>query len=99
MTPNAADRDDRLAALLNDLTRRQRLGQAPDLDPIARQHPDLADELRQLWAAAQMADALARPAPTLPAGPPAPDSEPPRLFGDYELIRELGRVGMGVVYA
>jgi serine/threonine-protein kinase len=96
------DRDERLASLLDDLTRQQRDGGTPDFDPIARQHPDLADELRQLWAAAQMADALARvpratvtlpPASRLPLG-----AEPPKIFGDFELIRELGRGGMGVVY-
>src|SRR5258708_107778 len=54
------DRDERLATLLDDLARRHRNGAPPDFDPIARQHPDLADELRQLWAAAQMAHALAR---------------------------------------
>jgi hypothetical protein len=37
---------------------------------------------------------------------PAPDTEPlspnpgdtPRFFGDYELVRELGRSGMGIVH-
>jgi serine/threonine-protein kinase len=93
-----ADRDERLAALLDDLTRQQRGGKTPDLNPIARQHPDLADELRQLWAAAQMADAIARPATTLPTASSVEPKEPPRNFGDFELIRELGRGGMGVVY-
>src|SRR3954447_11712613 len=100
-TDGPADRDERLAALLDDLARRQRSGDSPDLEPITRQHPDLADELRQLWAAAQMADALARPARstiTQPHSPLPQPAEPPRVFGDFDLVRELGRGGMGVVY-
>ena len=101
MSPST-DRDEQLAALLDELTRQQRLGATPDLNPIARQHPELAEELRQLWAAAQMADAIARPVQltaTLPGGLRPPLAEPPpRIFGDFELVQEIGRGGMGVVY-
>src|SRR5581483_8502743 len=94
------DADERLAALLDDLSRQQRSGREPDLDAVLRQHPDLADELRQLWAAAQLADALARSRPTVADTQPPPAAGPdlPRTFGDYVLLRELGRGGMGVVY-
>jgi serine/threonine-protein kinase len=96
-----SNRDERLAALLDDLHRQLRDGRTPDLEPISRGNPDLADELRELWAAAQMADALGRPAKTTL---PIPDrvatlpAEPPPAFGDFDLVQELGRGGMGVVY-
>src|SRR5690242_16727348 len=97
----AADRDEQLAALLDDLARQQRRGQAPDLDAVTRDNPDLADELRQLWAAAQLADALGRSAGSTLDHEPSrrSPSQPvetvalPRAFGDYVLLRELGRGG------
>ncbi len=100
-----AERDERLAGLLEDLTRQLRDGGAPDVEAVARRHPDLADELRHLWAAAQVAEAVA----VLSTIPPA-EARPrpaagadvagalPRRFGDYELLEELGRGAMGIVY-
>ncbi len=97
-TASAADRDERLARLLAELTERSRQGQPADVEAAARLHPDLAVELRELWAAAQFAETFARPLPTI-ARPVAPTVlPPPREFGDFELQEEIGRGGMGVVY-
>lgn len=97
------DRDERLAAILNDLSEEKRRGRHPDVEQIANRHPDLADELRQLWAVAQVAQVCARPSEltaTLSLRPTVdpPSGTLPRAFGDYELLEELGRGGMGVVY-
>jgi serine/threonine-protein kinase len=99
MIPDAAiDRDERLAQLLAELGS----GVRSDVGQLAADHPDLADELRGLWAVAQYADlvrGVGKEPVTLPyVEPNAAPTLLPRRFGEFELIEELGRGGMGVVY-
>src|SRR5437016_12634991 len=100
----STDRDERLAALLGELTEARRRGGPADVDAVARAHPDLADELRALWVAVQLAEEFAPPKPGEPSTvlqvPPArrPDAGAlPRAFGEFILIEEVGHGGMGVV--
>jgi eukaryotic-like serine/threonine-protein kinase len=54
-----ADRDDRLAELLECMMGDLRAGKSPDVERLAREHPQLSTELRELWAAVMIADAMA----------------------------------------
>ena len=102
--PAATTRDDQLAQLLTGLTEQAALGQVDDVESLAREHPDLAVELRELWATAQLADGLAQTTENAAItihhsfAKPATATVPPPRIGDCELLEELGRGGMGVVY-
>ncbi len=98
-TISTGDRDERLAHLLGDLSEKARRGEPADVDSTAQAHPDLGDELRALWAAAQFADAFTRGSRKETASAPPPTVRPPeKQFGDFEILEEIGRGGMGVVY-
>src|SRR5579864_3558712 len=90
-------REEKLAGLLAQLTEQLRLGRQPDMASIVQQHPDMADDLRELWAVAQIADHFAGPANQKPPADErtmvrnaAAPSSVPRTFGNYELLEELG---------
>src|SRR4051812_45186047 len=82
---------DPLARLAEEFLELSRRGERPALTAYVRSHPDLAGPLRQLFRAL-MALQEAGPEPEPPA------RTAPRRLGEYHIIREIGRGGMGVVY-
>jgi WD40 repeat protein/tRNA A-37 threonylcarbamoyl transferase component Bud32 len=111
---DAIARDQRVQAILHDYLLALDRGEAPDRQKILREHPDVADELQALFADQDKLNQVARDGRTGPAADVAtceattlpPEEGAPvdgalgtvRYFRDYELLEEIARGGMGVVF-
>lgn len=101
MTPDSfTDRDERLAAAVESLLADASAGRTPDVESAAAANPDIALEIRELYATAMLAeefgslsgdetDSMDRELRTM---------QRPEIVGNYELLDEIGRGGMGVVF-
>ncbi|MDP6635134.1 MAG: hypothetical protein QGG42_09565, partial [Phycisphaerae bacterium] len=83
--------DDLLAGLVAD----QLAGREPDLQALLDEHPNRAEEIRSRYRDLETLSLLWREGP-VGAAPHGFASG--TLVGEYEIEREIGRGGMGIVY-
>jgi eukaryotic-like serine/threonine-protein kinase len=83
--------------LLDEFVERLRQGQSPSISEYERAHPACAQQIRELFPAVQTMEEMAR---RRQYGRPAAVTRPavPQRLGDYRILCEIGRGGMGVVY-
>ena len=82
-----------LANAADEFMERLRQGEQPQVEDYARRHPEIAAVLRRVLPALQVMRLSSGGASPLPRA-----VEPLGTLGDFRLIREIGRGGMGVVY-
>src|SRR5438445_25401 len=90
----AASVEGLLGQIADEFTERLNRGEQPDVEDYARRHPELAGVLREVLPALQ----LIRLSGAEPPAAAAPEPPVTGYLGDFRILRELGRGGMGVVY-
>ena len=105
-------RDSVLAELVDQITGLMQVGEPVDVDSLAREHPELADRLRELLPTLQLLyhlkqesqgsgavpDSNGERHAGVPGSGVTADNLADRTLGDFRIVREVGRGGMGVVY-
>jgi eukaryotic-like serine/threonine-protein kinase len=94
------DVDPALARLAEEVTRQVLSGELVDVERLVAEQPQWAEQLRELVPTLRglaMLDEHVDDAPMQPAPGDWP-GERGKVFGDFRIVREIGRGGMGLVY-
>src|SRR5262245_49996799 len=101
MNDNDLSSADPLGQIADEFVEAFRQGKRPSVEEFARRYPAHADEIRDMLPAlvlmekAKSADDASSQRRSAGAAVVAP---PLRQLGDYQILRKVGRGGMGVVY-
>jgi WD40 repeat protein/serine/threonine protein kinase len=87
-----------LNRLADEFAERYRRGERPSLQGYVDQYPQLADDIREYFPALAEVEQV-KENRRVAEDPPRQAGLPPReRLGDFHILREIGRGGMGVVY-
>jgi eukaryotic-like serine/threonine-protein kinase len=88
--------DSFVARLADEFVERQERGESPDVEEYAARCPQHAGVIRQVLASLQLVRCLSEAGPGAVA--PVAEEAASGCLGDFRILREIGRGGMGVVY-
>ena len=93
-----ASTDGELARALETYLSAVERGRSVDPDRLAAEHPAIADELRSCLGILRLAGRVEGDAGAGPAVEGMQDRTTVSMLGDFRILRQVGRGGMGVVY-
>jgi serine/threonine protein kinase/WD40 repeat protein/Flp pilus assembly protein TadD len=100
--PTSSDDRNPVERLAEEFADRYRRGERPPLSEYVARYPEHADEIRELFPALVMMEQLKPVSADLTGAYDGDATEAtarrPERLGDYRILREVGRGGMGVVY-
>jgi serine/threonine protein kinase/WD40 repeat protein/Flp pilus assembly protein TadD len=97
MIETHAERDP-LDQLAESFLERYRAGECPSLTEYTERYPELAEEIRELFPALVVMEKARPKGGESDNVPEESDQAIPAQLGDYHILREVGRGGMGVVF-
>jgi serine/threonine protein kinase len=87
-----------LEALAAEFIARRRQGERPTLEEYASQHPDLAAQIRELFPTISVLEDARQQQEAVPEEGGIRARKKLTRLGDFRIVREIGRGGMGIVY-
>ncbi len=89
---------EQLGPVMDEFVTRYRRGERPSVTEYAERHPDLADQIRELFPSLVLMERAGSGDDELSSGRVTADGRTLERLGEYRIIREIGRGGMGIVY-
>ena len=89
---------EQLGPVMDEFVARYRRGERPSVTEYAERHPDLADQIRELFPSLVLMERAGSGDDELSSGRVTADGRTLERLGEYRIIREIGRGGMGIVY-
>ena len=87
-----------LTRLADEFAARYRAGERPSLKEYIDRHPALAEDIRELFPAMVEIEQVKEDHQNAAGQAEAPAAPALRQLGDYRILRQVGKGGMGIVY-